>query len=132
MYLTEVTTVPRGSSRLGMSRGGPCQRRHLHVSFRDLGWQHWIIAPQGYDANFCHGLCQFPDVYHDDLITTTHALLQTLINILDAVEEGHARPPHASCAPTDLGTIAILYYTYENNVKLKKYPKMIVKTCGCH
>ena len=40
-------------------------------------------------------------------------------------------PPNACCAPTSLSTIPVLYYSFDNNIVLKKYPQMIVKACGC-
>ncbi|KTF91957.1 hypothetical protein cypCar_00001863 [Cyprinus carpio] len=32
-----------------------CKKQELYVSFRDLGWQDWIIAPEGYAAYYCEG-----------------------------------------------------------------------------
>lgn len=106
-----------------------CQKRPLHVSFRDLGWQDWVIAPEGYDANFCDGRCQFPLLA--GMNATNHAIIQTLVKMKKAYNEEGPHPPEACCAPRDLTTISVLYYDYSNNVVLKKYPKMIVKTCGC-
>ncbi|XP_045625163.2 protein 60A [Procambarus clarkii] len=106
-----------------------CRMKHLHVSFRDLGWENWVIAPEGYDANYCEGHCKFP--LQAELNATNHALVQTLVKVVGGVAEDQEVPPNACCAPIDLATIPVLYYSYENNIVLKKYPKMIVKTCGC-
>ncbi|KAK7072035.1 Bone morphogenetic protein 7, partial [Halocaridina rubra] len=107
-----------------------CRMKHLHVSFRDLGWEDWVIAPEGYNANYCEGHCDFP--LHADMNATNHALVQTLVKVINGVPDQHELPPNACCAPIDLATIPVLYYSYDNNIVLKKYPKMIVKTCGCH
>ncbi|XP_018024080.1 bone morphogenetic protein 8A isoform X2 [Hyalella azteca] len=106
-----------------------CQMRPLHVSFKDLDWENWVIAPDGYDANFCQGRCDFP--IPPDKNATNHAIVQTLIKVLQAVREGETVPPAACCTPNELATISVLYYDYSNNVVLKKYPKMIVKNCAC-
>nr|XP_010958252.1 PREDICTED: bone morphogenetic protein 8B [Camelus bactrianus] len=37
-----------------------CRRHELYVSFQDLGWLDWVIAPQGYSAYYCEGECSFP------------------------------------------------------------------------
>ncbi|NWW47667.1 DERR protein, partial [Pedionomus torquatus] len=37
-----------------------CKPRRLYISFSDVGWENWIIAPQGYMANYCLGECPFP------------------------------------------------------------------------
>ncbi|XP_064115422.1 protein 60A-like isoform X2 [Macrobrachium nipponense] len=107
-----------------------CRMKNLRVSFSDLGWEDWVIAPEGYDANYCEGHCLFP--LHADMNATNHALVQTLVKVIDGVTDDHEVPPNACCAPIDLTTIPVLYYSYDNNVVLKKYPNMIVKTCGCH
>ncbi|KAA0189438.1 hypothetical protein HAZT_HAZT009968 [Hyalella azteca] len=115
------TDIPRSDTT--------CQMRPLHVSFKDLDWENWVIAPDGYDANFCQGRCDFP--IPPDKNATNHAIVQTLIKVLQAVREGETVPPAACCTPNELATISVLYYDYSNNVVLKKYPKMIVKNCAC-
>ncbi|KAI3363134.1 hypothetical protein L3Q82_011782, partial [Scortum barcoo] len=53
-----------------------CKKHELYVSFRDLGWQDWIIAPEGYAAFYCDGECSFPLNAH--MNATNHAIVQTL------------------------------------------------------
>ena len=40
--------------------------------------------------------------------------------------------PKPCCAPIQLSGISVLYLDESNNVVLKKYRDMVVKTCGCH
>ncbi|KAF2987272.1 hypothetical protein EK904_000083, partial [Melospiza melodia maxima] len=54
-----------------------CKKHELYVSFRDLGWQDWIIAPEGYAAFYCDGECSFPLNAH--MNATNHAIVQTLV-----------------------------------------------------
>ncbi|KAK3088611.1 hypothetical protein FSP39_021263 [Pinctada imbricata] len=103
----------------------PCQRQSLYVKFRDLGWQHWIIAPDGYQAFFCDGECSFP--LGSSINATNHAIVQNLVHLLNKYEA-----PSPGCAPTKLGAQSVLYFDDNFNVILKKFPKMIVKACGCH
>ncbi|CAL4062156.1 unnamed protein product [Meganyctiphanes norvegica] len=124
-----LPTTPRRTYRSTLEHGIPdslCQMKQLYVSFSDLGWEEWVIAPEGYDANYCEGRCEFP--LQADMNATNHAIVQTLVKVIDGPEAGL---PSACCAPTDLATIPVLYYAYNNKVVLKKYPKMIVKSCGC-
>ncbi|XP_046578572.1 bone morphogenetic protein 7-like isoform X1 [Haliotis rubra] len=102
-----------------------CQRRTLYVSFRDLGWQDWIIAPDGYSAFYCDGECAFPLGAH--MNATNHAIVQTLVHLMDPF-----MAPKPCCAPTKLTAISVLYFDHNSNVVLKKYKGMIVKACGCH
>uniref|UniRef100_A0A3B3CXE8 Bone morphogenetic protein 5 n=1 Tax=Oryzias melastigma TaxID=30732 RepID=A0A3B3CXE8_ORYME len=103
----------------------PCKKHELYVSFRDLGWQDWIIAPEGYAAFYCDGECSFPLNAH--MNATNHAIVQTLVHLMfpDNV-------PKPCCAPTKLNAISVLYFDDSSNVILKKYRNMVVRSCGCH
>ncbi|PSN54809.1 Protein 60A [Blattella germanica] len=102
-----------------------CQIQTLYVSFRDLEWHDWIIAPNGYDAFYCSGECNFPLNAH--MNATNHAIVQTLVHLMSP-----SLVPKPCCAPTKLSPISVLYFLDESNVILKKYKNMVVKSCGCH
>ncbi|XP_075214777.1 TGF-beta family member glass bottom boat [Lycorma delicatula] len=102
-----------------------CQIQTLFVSFRDLEWQNWIIAPEGYSAYYCSGECNFPLNAH--MNATNHAIVQTLVHLMNPIQV-----PKPCCAPTKLTPISVLYFLDETNVILKKYRNMVVKSCGCH
>ncbi|XP_016396241.1 bone morphogenetic protein 6-like isoform X3 [Sinocyclocheilus rhinocerous] len=102
-----------------------CRKHELYVSFRELGWQDWIIAPEGYAANYCDGECSFPLNAH--MNATNHAIVQTLVHLMNP-----ENVPKPCCAPTKLHAISVLYYDDNSNVILKKYKNMVVRTCGCH
>lgn len=102
-----------------------CQKKALYVSFKDLGWQDWIIAPDGYAAFFCDGECSFPLNAH--MNATNHAIVQTLVHLINP-----GSVPKPCCAPTKLTPIMVLYFDDSYNVILKKYKNMVVKSCGCH
>jgi len=110
----------------GSSRRRGCQKRTLYVSFRDLGWEDWIIAPDGYAAFYCHGECSFPLNTH--MNATNHAIVQTLVHLM----KPYGGVPKPCCAPTKLSGISVLYFDESSNVILKKYQNMVVKSCGCH
>uniref|UniRef100_A0A8C6TZ41 Bone morphogenetic protein 7a n=1 Tax=Neogobius melanostomus TaxID=47308 RepID=A0A8C6TZ41_9GOBI len=106
------------------SRDG-CQKHELYVSFRDLGWQDWIIAPEGYAAYYCDGECAFP--LNSYMNATNHAIVQTLVHFINP-----GTVPKPCCAPTQLHGISVLYFDDSSNVILKKYRNMVVRACGCH
>ncbi|XP_051969739.1 bone morphogenetic protein 6 [Xyrauchen texanus] len=101
-----------------------CKKHELYVSFRELGWQDWIIAPEGYAANYCDGECSFPLNAH--MNATNHAIVQTLVHLMNP-----ENVPKPCCAPTKLHAISVLYYDDNSNVILKKYKNMVVRACGC-
>ncbi|NWH58137.1 GDF6 factor, partial [Geococcyx californianus] len=76
---------PRRQRRAALSRHGKrhgkksrlrCSKKPLHVNFKELGWDDWIIAPLEYEAHHCEGVCDFPLRSH--LEPTNHAIIQTL------------------------------------------------------
>ncbi|XP_074068173.1 growth/differentiation factor 5 [Macrotis lagotis] len=101
-----------------------CSRKALHVNFKDMGWDDWIIAPLEYEAFHCEGLCEFPLRSH--LEPTNHAVIQTLMNSMDP----ESTPP-TCCVPTRLSPISILFIDSANNVVYKQYEDMVVESCGC-
>uniref|UniRef100_A0A087XHY1 Bone morphogenetic protein 7a n=1 Tax=Poecilia formosa TaxID=48698 RepID=A0A087XHY1_POEFO len=113
-----------GSDTLGLSKEG-CKKHELYVSFKELGWQDWIIAPEGYAAYYCEGECAFP--LNSDMNATNHAIVQTLVHFINP-----ETVPQPCCAPTQLNGISVLYFDDSSNVILKKYRNMVVRACGCH
>ncbi|NXN05031.1 DERR protein, partial [Sylvia borin] len=101
-----------------------CKPRRLYISFSDVGWENWIIAPQGYLANYCRGDCPFP--LAAELNSTNHAVLQTVVHSLDP-----RGTPQPCCVPVRLSPISILYYDNSDNVVLRHYEDMVVDECGC-
>ncbi|KAG8445700.1 hypothetical protein GDO86_010473 [Hymenochirus boettgeri] len=101
-----------------------CSKKPLHVNFKELGWDDWIIAPLDYEAYHCEGMCDFPLRSH--LEPTNHAIIQTLMNSMDP----ESTPP-SCCVPSKLSPISILYIDSGNNVVYKQYEDMVVESCGC-
>lgn len=101
-----------------------CKPRRLYIDFKDVGWQDWIIAPQGYMANYCHGECPFP--LSESLNGTNHAILQTLVHSFDP-----RGTPQPCCVPIRLSPISLLFYDNNDNVVLRHYEDMVVDECGC-
>ncbi|XP_069740483.1 growth/differentiation factor 5 [Narcine bancroftii] len=117
--------APHSSRQTKGKKSKPrCTRRPLHVNFKEMGWDDWIIAPLDYEAYHCEGVCDFPLRSH--LEPTNHAIIQTLMNSMDP----ESTPP-SCCVPTKLSPISILYIDSANNVVYKQYEDMVVESCGC-
>ncbi|XP_060937749.1 growth/differentiation factor 6-A [Limanda limanda] len=114
----------RHGKRHGKKSRSRCSKKGLHVNFKELGWDDWIIAPLDYEAYHCEGVCDFPLRSH--LEPTNHAIIQTLMNSMDP----NSTPP-SCCVPTKLSPISILYIDSGNNVVYKQYEDMVVEQCGC-
>ncbi|XP_008065654.1 growth/differentiation factor 3-like [Carlito syrichta] len=100
-----------------------CHRHQLFINFRDLGWHKWIIAPKGFMANYCHGDCPFSLTI--SLNSSNYAFMQALMHAADP------EVPQASCVPTKLSPISMLYQDNNDNVILRHYEDMVVNECGC-
>ncbi|XP_047217319.1 growth/differentiation factor 6-A [Girardinichthys multiradiatus] len=114
----------RHGKRHGKKSKYRCSKKALHVNFKELGWDDWIIAPLDYEAYHCEGVCDFPLRSH--LEPTNHAIIQTLMNSMDP----NSTPP-SCCVPTKLSPISILFTDSGNNVVYKQYEEMVVEQCGC-
>ncbi|KAJ1144505.1 hypothetical protein NDU88_010803 [Pleurodeles waltl] len=114
------------SSRSKRSVGSnTCRKTSLRVSFKDIGWDSWIIAPKDYDAFECKGTCYFP--LTDDVTPTKHAIVQTLMHL-----KNPKKAAKACCVPTKLDSISILYKDDAGVPTLKyHYDGMKVAECGC-
>ncbi|XP_050019922.1 growth/differentiation factor 3 [Alexandromys fortis] len=109
--------VPKGSCK------NLCHRHQLFVSFQDLGWHKWVIAPKGFMANYCHGDCPFSMATY--LNSSNYAFMQALMHAVDP------KVPKAICIPTKLSPISMLYQDNDENVILRHYEDMVVDECGC-
>ena len=114
----------RGTKSKRRRKKDSCRRKPLYVDFKQLGWSNWVIAPRGYSAFFCQGLCEFPIDNH--LKPSNHATVQTILN---SVEPSLA--PGACCTPNKLSAISILFIDTSDNIVYKKYEDMVVERCGC-
>lgn len=107
------------------AKGNHCKKQSLYVEFKDIGWDSWILAPTGYDAFECSGICSFPLTKH--VTPTKHAIVQTLVNI-----NSPQKAARACCVPTKLDPISLLYLDETGVVTYKyKFEGMVVAECGC-
>lgn len=100
-----------------------CGKNSMYVHFAELGWNDWIIAPEGFEAWHCSGKCPFP--LPPSLNSSNHAIVQMLAHLMNF------QVPEPCCAPIRLLPISVLYYDDYSNVVLKEYRNMVVHSCGC-
>ncbi|CAL4067079.1 unnamed protein product, partial [Meganyctiphanes norvegica] len=116
---------PNGKiKRKSRRRKNGCTIKPLTVNFKQIGWDHWIIAPAFYEAFQCSGKCFYPLASH--LSPTKHAVIQNLVH-------SHF-PEHTSracCVPTKLGPISLLYLEAGIPTFKYDYDDMVVLSCGC-
>ncbi|VIO87893.1 Uncharacterized protein BM_BM3941 [Brugia malayi] len=102
-----------------------CRAEKLNVRFRDIGWEHWIIAPTSFEAHYCSGVCPFP--LKKEVNPSNHAIVQSIIHRLGL----NPYVPDVCCAPDKMDSLTLLYYDEMDNIVLKNYPRMTVTSCAC-
>lgn len=106
------------------ARSRSCQKYILYVSFRELRWDDWIIAPGGYGAFYCAGSCDFP--FPHDVTATNHAVIQILAHHMLSHDI-----PKPCCAPSKLKPISLLYSQNEVITHIRRHRGMIAEKCAC-
>lgn len=102
-----------------------CCKEDFYVSFRELRWDDWILAPAGYHANYCRGSCdsiyQTPDGFqsmHAHLVEETRRVREP-----DSISH--------CCAPTRFSTMTLIYIDDHESIIKRDVPRMVVEECGC-
>ena len=103
------------------SNGKLCCRHKLWISFKDIGWDSWILAPEGYQAYFCDGSC--PRQYK---MAHQFSGIKSLVNSLDP-----SAIPGPCCSPTKMSSLPIAHYNRDGHAVVSVFENMIVDECKC-
>ncbi len=98
-----------------------CCRYSLWVSFKDIGWDDWIVAPDGYEAFYCKGECP-----HRYKMAHAFAGVQALMN-----RKNPDSVPGPCCSATKLSPLSLLHYNEKGDLVVSVYEDMIVQECKC-
>ncbi|KAF1406397.1 Inhibin beta C chain, partial [Spheniscus magellanicus] len=123
------TRTPHRVQRRGIDCSGDsrmCCRKEFFVDFKEIGWEDWIIQPEGYHMNYCTGLCPLHMAGIPGLAASFHTAVLNLIkaNNADAAVD-------SCCVPTQRRPLSLLYYDRDSNIVKTDIPDMIVDACGC-
>lgn len=100
-----------------------CRLHSFRLSFDELGWGHYFIAPPVYNPRFCQGNC--PRVLHYGYHSPNHAIIQTVINDLGV---GDVPPP--SCVPYKYMPMSVLV-VHKKKVEYRELEDMVAESCTC-
>ncbi|NXR34539.1 INHBC protein, partial [Zosterops hypoxanthus] len=103
-----------------------CCRQEFFVDFKEIGWEDWIIQPEGYHMNYCTGLCPLHMAGVPGLAASFHT---AVINRIKAASAAAA--VDSCCVPTQRRPLSLLYYDRDSNIVKTDIPDMIVDSCGC-
>jgi hypothetical protein len=98
-----------------------CCRYPIKISFADLGWDDWVIAPHEYRGYYCAGNCPY-----------RHKPANTFAGIKALLHLKHPnKVPSPCCVATALSPFTILHYDYDGKYQFSEYKDLIVEKCEC-
>ncbi|XP_043939555.1 inhibin beta B chain-like [Protopterus annectens] len=103
-----------------------CCKRDFYVNFKDIGWNDWIIKPEGYHMNYCTGLCPVHLAAAPGVASSFHSAVRNLIKANRLQAGGNS-----CCVPTVSRSLSMLYFDKQSNIVKTDIPDMIVESCGC-
>ncbi|KAM9254566.1 growth/differentiation factor 15 [Cariama cristata] len=99
---------------------GKCCLKSLKVSFQDIGWSDWVIAPNSYYMRFCQGSCP-----HNYKAASMHAQIKARLHSLSK-----ATPPPC-CVPAGYDPMVLMHYDGEGRLVSTLFEDMLVTRCHC-
>ncbi|XP_022912819.1 bone morphogenetic protein 2-like [Onthophagus taurus] len=108
-------------NRLPLTTSG-CNKQIWYISFQEMGWNNFILAPDGFMAFQCRGSCI--STISSSPTTTNHGLLKHLFHSFVYVKK-------PCCVPDTYKSLVIMFLDRFQNVIIKNYDDMIVDSCAC-
>lgn len=99
---------------------GRCCLKSLKVSFHDIGWSDWVIAPSSYHMRFCEGSCP-----HNYKPASMHAQIKSRVHSLS-----RAAPPPC-CVPAGYDPMVLMHLDSEGRLVSSLFEDMLVTSCHC-
>ncbi|XP_076434652.1 uncharacterized protein LOC143274661 [Babylonia areolata] len=132
----------------------PCCADRLHVTFRDLGWDHWIVDPEGFTTVLCRGVCQQPsdlgaspleerptskEVSNDQRLFTYDRHAWPLkrneggASFVDGARDSSNADTRETggCQPQNRSSLTVMYYTDHNTLTRAVIPELLTNSCSC-
>ncbi|KAF0878696.1 growth/differentiation factor 9 isoform X1 [Crocuta crocuta] len=101
-----------------------CELHDFRLSFSQLKWDNWIVAPHRYNPRYCKGDC--PRAVGHRYGSPVHTLVQNIIH-----EKLDSSVPRPSCVPAKYSPLSVLTIEPDGSIAYKEYEDMIATKCTC-
>ncbi|XP_043939562.1 inhibin beta B chain-like [Protopterus annectens] len=102
-----------------------CCKRDFYVSFKAIGWNDWIMVPDGFHMNYCTGLCPM------HLAGTPGVAVSTFAYVSSLIRANKQTFVTSCCVPKVTKPLSMLYFDENRTIVKKDIPNMIIEACGC-
>lgn len=99
-----------------------CCRQSLYVSFKEIGWDDWIIEPSGFEVNVCQGRCTGTSIF----FAKGHGFVKK--ELMRARKSAFLS---VCCVPTKFDLLTLLHFDEDGFIFKTSLENMVVQECGC-
>ncbi|AWP02552.1 Inhibin beta B chain [Scophthalmus maximus] len=103
-----------------------CCKREFYIKFKDIQWDEWIIAPEGYHMNYCIGQCPQHLSGSPGIASSFHATVFSQLKI-----NGINTATTSCCVPTEHRPLSMVFFDSQHSIVKMDVLDMIVESCGC-